>query len=82
MAKRESFLSLNVAVGDNPHECGHEYGYNTLHGEEPFYLGSQTNVAEVTAERGEICAPCCILEEIHQDEPDGKLSVFHYSVVC
>ena len=82
VAERQSLLRLNETVGDNAHKCGHENGNYALHGEEPLDLGAETDVAKVTPKRSEIGAPGRILEEIHQDEPDGKLSVFHYSVVC
>ena len=57
VAERKHLLRLHLLVGKNAHEGGHEDGDDALHGKEPFDLGTQADVAEITAERRKICAP-------------------------
>ena len=68
MAEGEYLLGLDVTVGDYSHQRRHEDGHNSLHGEEPLDLGTQTDVAEITAEGSEVGAPYRELQEVHQDE--------------
>ena len=77
VAERQHLLGFDLAVGKDAHKGGHKYGHNALHSEEPLDLGAESDVAEVTAERGEICAPDSELEEVHRDKAQGKISVIH-----
>ena len=81
MAEGECFLSGDETVCHYTHESGHEDGHDALHGEEPLDLGAKPGHPEVTAERGEIGSPGRILQYKHQDKPEFKLIVFHYSML-
>ena len=70
MAQREGFLGLKVFVGHDSHQGRHEYRNNALHGKEPFDLRTKAHIAEVAAEGSQVGAPCGVLQEVHQDQPE------------
>ena len=80
MAEGKDLLRLDLAVGDYTHQGGHKYGHDALHRKEPFDLGAQTYISEITAERSQICTPDREFQKIHQDELDGDGFYFHKQI--
>ena len=72
VAEREHFLRLDLAVGDNAHQGGHEEGYDALHRKEPLDLGAHSDAAKIATDRSKVSAPDGELKEIHQNQLEGN----------
>ena len=80
VAQGEDPLGFHLLVGDDAHQRGHEDGDDPLHGEKPFDLAPEADVAQIAAERGEVGTPDGELQEQHQDELEGYGFDFHRRV--
>ena len=75
VADAQQTLRLDVLVGDNTHESGHENRHDALDGIEPRDFGTHACTSQIVAHAGEIGTPHSELQEIHHDE--SQLKIFH-----
>ena len=68
VADAEQLLRLDKLIGNDSHECRHKDGDDALDGIEPGNLGDHAGTNQIVAHRGQIGAPNCKLQEIHNDE--------------
>ena len=80
VAQGKDPLGFHFLVGDDAHQRGHENGDDALHGEEPLDLASETDVAQIASQGGEVGPPDGKLQEQHQNELEGYGFDFHLSV--
>ena len=77
VAKGKYFLGRHEPVGDDAHQGRHKDGHNTLHGKEPFDLRAQADIAQITAQGSQVSTPDGKLQEIHQNQAEGKIGILH-----
>ena len=65
MTKTQQSLRLDILVGHDAHEGGHEDGDKTLDGVEPGYRRTQAGSAEIIAHACEVGSPDSELQEAH-----------------
>ena len=68
MAEGKHALRRHVTVGQDAEQRGHEDGDETLHGIEKSDVFAHARRPEVTRHGGEVCAPDCELQEVHDDQ--------------